>query len=222
MAARAHRQPAQPRPTEEQLERAWWLRVPAVLLSPAAVFAALRDDSTEAARARQEPIALVVGCAGIAYALATPVSRHLLNDPASSTVVVPVLLFISGALSGLFLYWLFGALVYGGARALGSLGSYRRARHVLGLAATPLALSLVTLWPVRVAVYGSDLFRTGGDDFGRGDAIFGGFVVGFGCWSLLLLLIGVRTVHGWTWPRAAAAVALAAVLPVLVALASTL
>jgi hypothetical protein len=209
-------------PRGEELERAWWLRVLAVLLAPTAVFAALRDDSTEAARARQEPIALVVGCAGVAYALATPVSRHLLNDPASSTVVVPVLLFISGTLSGLFLYWLLGGLLYGGVRALGSLGSYRRARHVVGLAAAPLALSLVTLWPIRIALYGSDLFRTGGDDFGRGDAIFGGFVAGFGAWSVLLLLIGVRAVHGWTWWRATAAVALAAVLPALVALGSTL
>jgi hypothetical protein len=217
MAARA-----EPGRSEEQLERAWWLRVPAVLLAPTAVFAALRDDSTEAARARQEPISLVVGCAGIAYALDTPVSRHLLNDPASSTIVIPVWAFVAGALSGLFLYWLLGALLYGGVRAFGSLGSYRRARHVLALASTPLALSLVALWPIRIALYGTDLFRTGGDDFGRGDAIFGGFVAGFGAWSLLLLVIGVRAVHGWTWWRATAAVSLAAVIPALAAVASTL
>jgi hypothetical protein len=217
MAARAEH-----RPTEEQLERAWWLRLPAVLVSPRAVFAALRDDSDEAARAREEPMLLVVICAGVAYALATPVSRHLLNDPAVSTIVLPVELFVAGALSGVVLYWLLGALLYGGVRGLGSLGSYRRARHVLALAATPLALSLVTLWPLRIALYGSDLFRTGGDDFGRGDRIFGGFVIGFAAWSLLLLLIGVRAVHGWTWARAGAAVALAAVIPALIALASTL
>src|SRR5579884_41722 len=213
---------AEPCPTQEQLERAWWLRVPAVLLAPTAVFAALRDDSTEAARARQEPISLIVGCAGIAYALATPVSRHLLNDPATSTIVIPVWLFVAGALSGLVLYWLLGAFLYGGVRAFGSLGSYRRSRHVLALAATPFALSLVALWPLRIALYGTDLFRTGGDDYGRGDAVFGGFVVAFGAWSVLLLVIGVRAVHGWTWRRTAAAVALAAVVPALVAAASTL
>jgi len=217
MAARA-----ESGPTQEQLERAWWLRVPAVLLAPTAVFAALRDDSTEAARARQEPISLIVGCAGIAYALATPVSRHLLNDPATSTIVIPVWLFVAGALSGLVLYWLLGAFLYGGVRAFGSLGSYRRSRHVLALAATPFALSLVALWPLRIALYGTDLFRTGGDDYGRGDAVFGGFVVAFGAWSVLLLVIGVRAVHGWTWRRTAAAVALAAVVPALVAAASTL
>jgi hypothetical protein len=93
---------------------------------------------------------------------------------------------------------------------------------VLALASAPLALALVTFWPVRLAVYGSDLFRTGGDDYGRGDAIFGGIFLGFVAWSLLLLLIGVRTVHGWTWPRSAATVALAAAFPVLIALATSL
>ena len=88
---------------------------------------------------------------------------------------------------------------------------------MLALAATPLALSLLTLWPVRILVYGEDLFRTGGDDYGRGDAIFGALYLGFFAWSgLLLLLIGVRAVHGWTWGRAVGAVALAAAFPALI------
>jgi hypothetical protein len=207
---------------ESELERGWWLRVPATLLAPSAVFAALRDDSEEAASARQEPVAAVVGLAGIAASLATPVGRHLLNDPAYSTIVIPVWAFIGGTISALAAYWLLGACLYYASRALGSLGSYRRSRHVLGFACLPLALSLVTFWPVRIAVYGTDLFRTGGDDFGRGDAIFGAVGVGFAAWSLLLLLIGVRAVHGWTWPRSAAAVALAAVAPTLVVLVSSL
>ena len=93
---------------------------------------------------------------------------------------------------------------------------------MLALAAAPLALSLLTLWPVRIAVYGQDLFRTGGDDYGRGDAIFGAFFLGFLAWSGLLLLIGVRAVHGWTWARAAGAVALAAAFPALLVLATSL
>jgi len=74
---------------------------------------------------------------------------------------------------------------------------------------------------VRIAIYGRDLFRTGGDDYGRGDAIFGGIFLGFVAWSLILLLIGVRTTHGWTWARAAGAVALAAVFPALIVAAAT-
>ena len=90
------------------------------------------------------------------------------------------------------------------------------------IAATPLALSLLTFWPLRIAVYGQDLFRTGGDDYGRGDAIFGGVYLGIVAWSVLLLVIGVRAVHGWTLARAAAAVALAAAFPALIVLATRL
>jgi hypothetical protein len=207
---------------ERALERAWWLRILAVLISPRPVFAALRDDSEATAQARQEPIAAVVALAGIAGVLSTPVARRLLNDPSFDTIVIPAWAFIGGAVYALALYWTLGGFLWGAARGLGSLGSYRRARHVLGIAATPLALSLLTLWPIRIAIYGIDLFRTGGDDFGRGDAIFGGFNIGFLAWSMLLLVIGVRAVHGWTWPRAVAAVALAAAFPALVIVAATL
>jgi hypothetical protein len=200
-------------------ERAWWLRIPAVLLAPRAVFAALRDDSDVAARARQEPVAAIVGVAGIAGALLSPVARHILNDPANSPIVIPVWAFIGGTLEGLALYFVLGGCLYVAARGLGSLGSYRRARHLLAYASVPLALSLFTLWPVRIAVYGQDLFRTGGDDYGRGDAIFGAFEDGFLAWSVLLLLLGVRAVHGWSWPRSAATVALTALPPGLVVLA---
>jgi hypothetical protein len=75
---------------------------------------------------------------------------------------------------------------------------------------------------VRIAVYGQDLFRTGGTDSGRGDAVFGGVFLGFVAWSVWLLLVGVRTVHGWTWGRAAATVALAAAFPVLIVFATSL
>jgi hypothetical protein len=93
---------------------------------------------------------------------------------------------------------------------------------MLAYAAVPLALSLFTLWPVRIAVYGVDLFRTGGNDYGRGDAIFGAVALGFVAWSVITLAIGVRVVHGWTWWRAAGTVALAAAFPALVVFASTL
>jgi hypothetical protein len=204
------------------VERNWWLRAAAVLVAPGAVFASLRDDSDEAAEARQDVMIAVAMLAGISVVLTTRPFREMLNDGSVSLVVIPVLAFISGALYGTVVYWLAGGLLHGAARRLGSQGSYRRARHVLALAAMPLALSLVIFWPIRLAVYGEDLFRTGGDDYGRGDAAFGGIYVGFGAWSLLLLLVGVRTVHGWTWGRAAAAVALAAAFPVLIALATSL
>lgn len=202
------------------LERNWWLRAPAVLAAPQAVFASLRDESEEAVEARQEQLTAIIGLAGIAAVLATPTFRRILNDGDVSLVLVPVLAFISGAVYAVAVYWVGGALLHGATRRLGGLGSYRRARHVVALAATPLALSLVAVWPLRIAIYGEDLFRTGGNDWGPGDRIFGGLVYAAVVWSILLLLVGVRAVHGWSWARSTAAVALAAALPALIVLAT--
>jgi hypothetical protein len=125
-------------------------------------------------------------------------------------------------MSALAFFWLGGGLLFGASRRLGGLGSWRRSRQLLALASTPLALSLVTLWPVRIAVYGADLFRTGGNDFGRGDAVFGGLYDAVIAWCVFLLVLGVRAVHGWSLPRAAGAAALAAVAPALIVAATTL
>jgi hypothetical protein len=201
------------------LERNWWLRVAVVLVSPHAIFVSLRDDSDAALEERQEALTAVAGLAGIAGVLATPVARTMLNN-GDSTVIVPIWAFFGGAFYALAFYWLGGGLLFGAARRLGGLGSYRRARHVLALSAAPLALSLLTLWPVRIAIYGQDLFRTGGNDYGRGDAIFGALVEVAFAWSAALLVVGVRAVHGWTWARATATVALAAAFPALIVVAT--
>lgn len=202
-------------------ERTWWLRGPAVLVAPHAVFVGLHDDDREAAEARQEPITAIAALAGIAGVLGTPVARHLLNDGSVSTSLIPIWAFFGGIVYALAVYWLGGALLFGASRRLGGLGSWRRSRQVLGLASAPLALSLFTLWPVRIAVYGSELFRTGGNDYGRGDAIFGALYYAVLVWSAWLLVVGVRSVHGWTFGRALAAVALAGVVPALLIVATT-
>jgi hypothetical protein len=204
------------------LERSWWLRAPAVLVAPRAVFVSLRDDSESAIEGRQEPLTAIAGLAGIAAVLGTPVARHLLNDGSFSVSLIPVWAFLGGAVYAVAVYWLGGGLLYGAARRLGGLGSYRRARHVLVLSAVPLALTLVTLWPVRIAIYGQDLFRTGGTDWGPGDRAFGGLLYLAFAWSALLLVMGVRSVHGWSWGRSLATVGLAAALPALIVLATIL
>jgi hypothetical protein len=80
---------------------------------------------------------------------------------------------------------------------------------MLAFAAMPIALALFVYWPIRIGVYGIELFRTGGaDGRGAGSAtawIFYAFVI----WALVLLVVGVRTIHGWTWRRALAGVAYA-------------
>jgi hypothetical protein len=204
------------------LERSWWLRAPVVLVAPRAVFVALRDDSDEAIEARQEPLNAIIGLAGFAGVLATPVARHLLNDPSASLSLIPVWVFLGGAAYAVAVYWLGGGLLYGAARRFGGLGSFRRARRVLALSSAPLALALFTLWPIRIAIYGQNLFRTGGDDWGPGDRTFGGLLYFAFAWSAILLVIGVRSVHGWSWARSLATVALAAALPALVVLATAL
>jgi hypothetical protein len=159
----------------------WWLRTLLVLQAPRAVFVALRDDSPEAASDRAEPVLLVVLLAGIALALSSSAANSYHG------LILPVWLFLAGGITGVAAYWIFGAILFAAVRTLGSLGSYRRARHVLAYACVPLALSLV-LSPA-----------------GRG--AFTWVIPVFVAWSAVMLVIGVRAVHGWTWPRAAAGVA---------------
>ncbi len=187
-------------------------RAPACLRS-------LRDDSQEACEARQDALVTLIALAGIAAVLGTPVARSMLND-GSSWLIVPVWAFLGGSFYALAVYWLGGGLLFGAARRFGSLGNYRRARHVLALSTAPLALSLFTLWPIRIAIYGEWFFRTGGNDYGTADRVFNLLVYATYVWFLVLLVIGVRAVHGWTWGRSLATVGLAAALPVLLVLAT--
>jgi hypothetical protein len=189
-----------------------------VLQNPRAVFAALRADSDEAAQARQEPILAVVYLAGIAGVLATPIAGRILDDVEVDGLLVAVWAFLGGGFYAFAAYWLLGAVQYLALRRLGGQGSYRRARHLLGFAVAPLVLSLLFLWPLRLGLYGSDVFRSGGSDDGAGIAVFRTLELGLVAWSLALLLVGVRAVHGWTWARSAAAVALTAAVPTVVVL----
>ena len=200
-------------------DKAWFLRALLVLQSPRSVFAALRDDSDDAAEQRQDVAGALVWLAGISAILATTVSSTLLDDVEIDGALAAVWAFLAGGLYGFTLYYVVGKVFHVALRKLGSRGSFRRARHVLAFAATPVALALFVYWPVRIAVYGGELFRTGGaDGRGAGDVtalLFYAFVL----WSLALLVIGVRTVHGWTWGRSLAGVAFASSIAVGLAIA---
>jgi Yip1 domain len=201
-------------------EAAWLLRALLVLQSPRAVFAAIRDESERAANARQEPITALVWLAGMAAVLAAPAMNTLMDDPARhDAIVVAILIFFAGGIYGVAVYWVLGAVLYYACRWLGSRGTYRRARHLLGFSLAPLALALVVFWPIRIAVEGRDLFRFGGSDGGH---LFADTFYVFVAWSVVLLAIGVRTVHGWSRARTLAAVAAATVLSALVVLVSAL
>ena len=194
---------SEPAASQEALspDRAWWLRVPAALLSPRPVFFALREEDPDDVAARSEPILLVVWMAGAAAVLATPTAGALLDKPDYDAALVAVWAFVAGGLYGAVGYVLLGFGLYFGTRLLGSLGSFRRERQIVGFALVPLALSLVVLLPVRVALYGGDAFRGGGADEGAGETALLAIQLGFVAWSLVLLVIGARVVHGWTWLR---------------------
>jgi hypothetical protein len=204
-------------------ERAWWLRTLAVFRQPSSTFAALRDDSRAEAEAREEPVLALALLAGIAGVLATPTVGDLLDNRDRDALVVAVLVFLAGALYGIATYWLGGGALHLGVRAAGGAGTYRQARHLLAFAAAPVALSLVLLWPLRLAAYGGDVFRQGGpDEAGASRWVFEGLEGAFFLWAAALLVMGVRTVHGWPVVRALGAVALAGLAVVVLGLAVSL
>jgi hypothetical protein len=161
--------------------REWWIRTGLVLQAPRAVFVALRDDSAEAAADRAEPVLAIVILAGVALAFASHAAAGYHG------LLLAVWLFVAGGITGAAAYWFFGAVLYAAVRALGSLGSYRRSRHLLAFACVPLAVSLV------VSPAGHDVYR------------MAAYVVV--AWSAALLVTGVRAVHGWSWARSALAAA---------------
>ncbi len=196
--------------------RDWWLRTVLVLQRPRPVFVALRDDSKEASGDLAEPVLLIVWLAGIAVVLFA--SATYLDDASRDGVDLALWAFLGGGITGAFAYFLLGVCLYWAAKLLGSQGSYRRSRHVLAFASAPIALSLLVLWPVKLALYGEDWFRTGGRDTRAGGAIFDLLTYAVFLWAAVLLVLGVRAVHGWSWLRACSATALASlVLSALVA-----
>jgi hypothetical protein len=200
-------------PMELSPTRAWWLRVPATLLSPRSVFFALRDeDDDDDVAARSEPLLLVIWLAGIAAVLATPTAADLLDDPDYDSTLLAIWTFIAGGIYGFVGYFVIGLALLFGVRLFGSLGSFRRARQSVGFALVPLAVSVLVLLPLRLALYGGDTFRAGGADEGTGERVLLGAQLAFAAWSVILLVLGVRVVHGWSWLRAVAAVVVAAAL----------
>jgi hypothetical protein len=200
-------------------ERAWLLRALLVLQAPRSVFAALRDDSDEAAGARQDAAGAIVWLAGIAGVLATSVTSTLLDDPERDWLVVTVWAFLAGGLQGFVLYLVVGKVLHVALRKLGSRGSFRRARHLLAFAAAPIALALFVYWPLRIGIYGEDLFQYDGTDGNAAGTAFAYAFYGFALWALVLLVIGVRTIHGWSWARSVAAMAFTAAIAAALAVA---
>jgi hypothetical protein len=195
---------------EQSPDRDWWLRTLAIFLSPGPVFASLRDESKQQVEARQEPVLALVLLAGVAGVLLAPSTGRLLDQELvdNSLAVVAVLVFFTGAIYGAATYWIGGAALFVALKGTGSTGSYLRARHILAFAAAPLVLGLVLVWPVRLAVHGSDVFRSGGEDTGAAVTAFNAALGLFAAWALGLLVYGISVVERWTFVRAVVSLAL--------------
>ena len=206
----------------ETREREWWLRALLVLQAPRPVFAALRDDSDEAASARQEPVTAIVFLAGIAVALAAARSSTLLDDGDFDGLLVAVWVIAAGGVQGLFGYWIAGGAVFAGLSGMGEPGRYRSARHLVAFAAVPLVLLLVVVWPLRLAFFGGDVFRDGGSDGGAFALALNVLEVGIYLWAAGLVLLGIRVVHRLNWSRTLAAYGIAAAIFVTISVLLTL
>jgi hypothetical protein len=175
-------------------ERFWLSRAVTVLVSPRDVFGALRDDSDTAARARSEAVLALVLLSGIASVLWTPNYGRLMDDVSMDGLLVAVIAFIAGGIYGTAVYYLGGLLLHWATRAVGGT-TLRQARHVLAFASAPIALSLLAVWPVRLAVYGEDVFRSGGSDHGAGNTAFVVIELAFVAWAVGLLVFGLRELY---------------------------
>ena len=174
-------------------ERVWLQRAVFVLVRPREVLVLMRDDSEAAARARSEAVLALVWLVGIASVLWTPTYGRLQEDVANDALNVAVIAFIGGGLYGALAYFLGGLVVYAVTRVWGGV-TFRQVRHVLAFASAPVALSLFVVWPVRLAVYGEDVFKKGGADRGAGNAVFVVLALAFVAWALALLVLGLRDV----------------------------
>jgi hypothetical protein len=175
-------------------ERIWLQRALFVLVRPREVLEGLRDDSDASARARSEAVLALVLLAGIGSVLWTPVAGTLMDvkgPHAEDGLEVAIWAFLGGSVYGAVVFFVGGLVLYALTRIAGGV-TYRQSRHLLAFASAPIALSLFVVWPVRLAVYGEDLFRSGGSDHGAGNAGFVVLELVFAGWSLALLAVGLR------------------------------
>ena len=136
----------------------------------------------------------------------------LLDEQSLDWLVLAVVTFIGGLFYGAAGYFLLGFVVWVGARGVGVDTPARPARQLVGLAALPVAISIVVTVPAIVLGFGYDWFRTGGSDDGTGRVVVLGTGLAFGLWSLGLLAVGLRTTFDLPWRGVAGALALATVI----------
>ena len=81
-----------------------------------------------------------------------------------------------------------------------------------------MILSLLVVWPLRLAAFGGDVFRAGGSDSGVLATALDVADAALLVWAAALVLVGIRVIHQWDWRRTIGAYVLS--LGVLAALAA--
>jgi hypothetical protein len=191
----------------EALVGEWWRRVPRVLWSPRAVFAALRETDEDDQTARQEPILAIVLLAGMAAVLM--IGGTLVSDPSVDGFVAAAVTFIAGGLYGASGYLVLGVGVMLGVRGAEGQGTFRQARHVVAFSVVPVAVSFLVTAPVIAVVYGSSYF--GDETPGSSTQVMLAIGLPFVAWAAALLAVGLRVTYRLSWRGVAAALALAGV-----------
>lgn len=206
--------PPRPRPQERipfaesrRLEKEWWLRLPLVLASPRPVFTALRDDRDVAAEARQEPMIALLFLVGLAIFFMSRTASTLYDSSDYDAITLILEAVVTVPLTAIMTVWIGGLAVRIGVNWAGAEASWRQVRHLVGLAQAPLVFGLLPLLPVRLAVYGTDMFRSGGADAGAGAQVFDALNLALVAWAAALLVLGTRAVWSWSWARTLLALA---------------
>ena len=181
--------------------RAWWLRVPAVLLSPRSVFFALREDDADDVAARSEPLLLVIWLAGgracwrrrrLPASWTTPTTTRARRDLGIHR---------RRAVRGRRLRrarvraLLRGATAREPRRLPARAADGRVRARADGAVAAPRAAAAARA--LRRATRSTPEARTRA----RGRPRCSSLQLAFAAWSLGLLVVGVRVTHGWTWLR---------------------
>ena len=135
-----------------------------------------------------------------------------MDDPSVDGLVLVVVTFVAGLFYGAAGYFLLGLALWLGAKAVGVEAPFKIARQIVAFAAVPMALSFVVLVPVIAIGFGTDWFRTGGDDEGTGRAVVVGIGLAFAVWSLGLVALGLRVTFRLPWRGVLTALALATVI----------
>ena len=118
----------------------------------------------------------------------------------------------AGPLAGLLFALVSAFLIRGLARLLGGRSTLKNMFSVFAYSMVPVLFSLVFVLPVEVAIFGSYFFENNPSPLVISPVLYLallGFDAIAGLWSLVLLVLGTRVVHGFSMPKAIAVVACA-------------